>query len=57
MIRELEGAEPKTSKLQTKIVQRELGGAGLWLRAEPDEDEAQSQALAGMLDTGMGEPE
>ena len=57
MIRELEGAGPKTSKLQTKIVQSELGGAGLWLRAEPDDDEAQSQALAGMLDTEMGEPE
>lgn len=56
MLRELESAEPKITDLQTNIVQSELGGAGLWLRAEPSEDEAQSQALAAILDTEQVEP-
>ena len=43
MIRELEAAEPAANL--APITQSELGGSALWLRAEPDEDPAQSAAL------------
>lgn len=46
MFGELEQAEPPPSTLQRDIMQAELGGAGLWLRAEPGEDPAQAMALA-----------
>ena len=35
------------------ITQEQLGGSGLWLRAEPDEDGAQADALAALLVEGM----
>jgi hypothetical protein len=35
------------------IEQDALGGAGLWLRAEPDEDRMQADALAAILAMGM----
>ena len=44
MVRELEAATvPDHAQ---PIAQADLGGAGLWLRAEPDHDAAQSQRLA-----------
>lgn len=49
MIRALERAEPTLGPDQTEIAQRMLGGPGLWLRAEPDEDSHQSDALAAII--------
>ena len=46
MIRELEVAEPSGGTALANIAQSDLGGAGLWLRAEPDHDPAQAEALA-----------
>ncbi|WP_241461614.1 hypothetical protein [Aurantiacibacter luteus] len=43
LLRELESAEPAEAPA---IAQADLGGAGLWLRAEPAHDPAQSLALA-----------
>jgi hypothetical protein len=52
MIAALESAEaPATS--QSIIGQDLLGGSPLWLRAEPDEDRAQADALAAILAIGM----
>ena len=48
---QLEGTEP--AKVLTTIRQDDLGGAGLWLRAEPDEDPAQADALAALLVMGI----
>ncbi|AWW74906.1 hypothetical protein CD351_10765 [Erythrobacter sp. KY5] len=49
MLREMETAEPAPNNAHTTIAQKELGGPGLWLRAEPDEDAAQSAALAAIV--------
>ncbi|MDC8753445.1 hypothetical protein OIK40_02175 [Erythrobacter sp. sf7] len=49
MIGELESAEPVLVAGQSEITQAMLGGAGLWLRAEPDEDGAQADALAAIV--------
>ncbi len=46
MIRELESAEPAGGAALANIAQADLGGPGLWLRAEPDHDPAQAEALA-----------
>ncbi|WP_252257931.1 alpha/beta hydrolase family protein [Erythrobacter aurantius] len=54
MFRELEIAEPPVSESLTVISQQELGGAGLWLRAEPGEDGAQTEKLAAILASGVG---
>jgi hypothetical protein len=35
------------------IAQDTIGGGGLWLRAEPDEDRAQADALAALLTIGI----
>lgn len=49
MFGELETAEPACSDLQAVVSQNDIGGAGLWLRAEPGENEAQAQALAQII--------
>lgn len=49
MIRALAEAEPQLAEGQNEIAQSQLGGAGLWLRAEPDEDPRQSEALAAII--------
>lgn len=49
MIRELADAEPRLAEGQSEIAQSQLGGPGLWLRAEPDEDPRQSAALAAII--------
>lgn len=49
MIRTLEAAEPVLVPGQIEIAQAQLGGSGLWLRAEPGEDAAQSDALAATI--------
>lgn len=49
MLRELETAEPTAGKQHAAIAQKDLGGPGLWLRAEPDDDAAQAEALAAIV--------
>jgi hypothetical protein len=49
LIRELETAEPPTLDAREEIDQSSLGGAGLWLRAEPGESAAQSEAIAAII--------
>jgi hypothetical protein len=49
MIRELETAEPSGGAALANIAQGDLGGAGLWLRAEPDHDPAQATTLAAIV--------
>jgi hypothetical protein len=51
MLRELDTAEP-TGVALANIAQGDLGGAGLWLRAEPDHDPAQAAALAAIIVKG-----
>jgi hypothetical protein len=46
MVRELESAEPSGGSALVNIAQSDLGGPGLWLRAEPDHSPEQAQALA-----------
>ena len=55
MIRELESAEPSGGAALANIAQADLGGAGLWLRAEPDHDPAQAVALAAIVAEDAGE--
>ena len=45
----LEGAEPVLAPGQSDLAQSALGGPGLWLRAEPDEDAAQADRLAARI--------
>ena len=47
MVSELWAATASTSLIT--IAQSEVGGAGLWLRAEPAHDQAQSDALAALV--------
>jgi hypothetical protein len=49
LVRELEFAEPALAPGQAAIAQDALGGPGLWLRAEPDEDAAQADRLAASI--------
>ncbi|MGI8943971.1 MAG: hypothetical protein ACR2FJ_07050 [Qipengyuania sp.] len=53
MIRELEQALPVTGPELELVEQAEIGGAPLWLRAEPDDDPEQADALAAILAVGM----
>jgi hypothetical protein len=46
MVRELETAEPAGGAALANIAQADIGGAGLWLRAEPDHSPEQADALA-----------
>jgi hypothetical protein len=52
MIRELETAEPSGGTALATIAQADLGGAALWLRAEPDHDPAQADRLAALIAAG-----
>ena len=49
MIRELEVAEPSGGAALANIAQGDLGGPGLWLRAEPDHSPEQADALAALI--------
>lgn len=53
MIAELETAEPLDIERQSKIAHADVGGAALWLRAEPDHDAAQADALAAIISMGL----
>ena len=52
MFSALEDAEPATDLVE--IEQSMLGGPGLWLRAEPDEDPEQADALAALIAIQVG---
>lgn len=49
MIAELEIADLPDNRRQRPVAQADLGGAALWLRAEPDYDHRQADALAAIL--------
>jgi hypothetical protein len=49
MMRALESAEPALGAGHSEITQTMLGSSGLWLRAEPDEDAGQADALAAII--------
>jgi hypothetical protein len=49
MIRQLEVAEPMGGAALANIAQSDIGGSGLWLRAEPDHSAEQADALAGLI--------
>ncbi len=53
MIAALQSATPPEETDQSIIGQDMLGGSPLWLRAEPDEDREQADALAAVLALGM----
>ena len=52
MIRQLQDAQPSTSNRFSSIDQETVGGSGLWLRAEPDFDAAQADALSAIVVLG-----
>ncbi len=49
MIRQLEGSLPTKRPGLVAVDQETIGSGALWLRAEPDEDPAQADALAAVL--------
>lgn len=49
----LERAEPLAETHLTDVAQADVGGPGLWLRAEPDESPGQADALAAIVAVGM----
>ncbi len=53
MAEALQAAVPVARPGLSVIEQELLGGAGLWLRAEPDEDPAQADALAAVIAMGL----
>ena len=56
MFRELEAAQPVLTTTQSEIAQTAIGGAGLWLRAEPDHDADQADQLAAIIIESLGNP-
>jgi hypothetical protein len=55
MLQELEGAAPMPAPDRAEIAQADLGGPGLWLRAEPDDDAAQADRLAALIVQSLAE--
>lgn len=49
LITQLEAAEPAESPIRSRIDQTTVGGKPLWLRAEPDEDPEQADAIAAII--------
>ncbi|HVR89527.1 MAG TPA: hypothetical protein VHG29_00345 [Novosphingobium sp.] len=52
-LREFQSLVPAVAVGTTDIDQEMLGGSGLWLRAEPDEDRAQADTLAAIVAVGI----
>lgn len=52
-VTQFQSLTPQVSASVSEIDQDMLGGSGLWLRAEPDEDRAQADALAAILAIGI----
>ncbi|QYU67216.1 hypothetical protein J4558_20060 [Leptolyngbya sp. 15MV] len=48
-----EAAEPLAETRLADLALADVGGTGLWLRAEPDEDSHQADALAAVVALGM----
>lgn len=55
LVRALESAEPALAPGQSDIAPSELGGPGLWLRAEPGEDPSQAARLAAIIAETLGD--
>ncbi|WP_233996711.1 hypothetical protein [Porphyrobacter sp. CACIAM 03H1] len=55
MFAALESAEPALAPGQSDIAQSQVGGPGLWLRAEPDEDAGQADRLAALIVQSLAE--
>lgn len=53
MVKQLQNAVTPADPSKRLVEQTDLGGAGLWLRAEPDEDHEQADALAAVVAIGM----
>jgi hypothetical protein len=53
MLRQMQDALPASRENLAPIDQDMLGGGALWLRAEPDEDPAQADALAAVIAVGI----
>ncbi len=53
MVASLQSAAPPEETAQSIIGQDMLGGGALWLRAEPDEDRGQADALAAVIAVGI----
>lgn len=53
LFRDLEAAFANADNQQALIEQSDIGGAGLWLRAEPGEDPEQADAIAALVAIGM----
>lgn len=57
MFAALETAEPVLATGQSEIAQSSVGGPGLWLRAEPDDDAGQADCLVALIAQSLaGEP-
>jgi hypothetical protein len=53
LLDQLQAAVPSTQPPASDIAQETVGGAGLWLRAEPGEDRSQADALAAIVVVGI----
>jgi len=53
MIQELQASEVSASEHHSEIAQSDLGGPGLWLRAEPDDAPEQSAAFAAIIQSAL----
>lgn len=53
MLRALESAEPVLAPGQSDIAHSAIGGPGLWLLAEPDDDAGQADRLAGIITASL----
>lgn len=53
LVIQLEAAEPGESPIRSRIDQGSVGGKPLWLRAEPDEDREQADAIAAIIAVSM----
>lgn len=53
MLRQLDQLLPPRRGNLTPVDQETIGGSALWLRAEPDEDPAQADALAAVIAVGL----
>lgn len=55
MVRQLQDRAPEVRANLAVVDQDTIGGSGLWLRAEPDEDRDQADALAAVVAMGLAQ--
>ncbi len=53
MLQQVQAATPPSRAGLTQIDQEQVGGGGLWLRAEPDDSREQADALAAIIAMGL----